>query len=110
MGSIPTHLYIVESSKTVGKRFYYPARIVMGAGLPTRPCILRDAGANGCRISAETIHDVPDKFVLLLSPDGRMSRLCQTQWRFDNQIAVRFLQDCSAARPCVARRLDSCEI
>ncbi len=92
MRHIPAHAKFPEQRKRNPARLYYPGQIVMGDGLPNRSCILRDISTGGGRISAEVIHDVPDKFVLLLSADGRVARLCETQWRFDNQIGVRFLK------------------
>lgn len=103
MQRIPEFSKFTEQRKGARIRLYYPAHIVMGNGLPNRSCILRDICRSGGRISAEEIRDVPDRFVLWLSPDGRVTRLCQTQWRFDNQIGVQFLKKSISAHPLVPR-------
>ena len=102
MGSIPKRTHFVEQPTNARKRLYYPASIVISDRLPTRRCILRDVGTSGARLSAETIQDVPDKVTLLLSTDGNVFRLCQTEWRFDNQTGVRFLEGGNAVSSQVA--------
>ena len=84
-------------------RFYYRATIDLGSDAPQRPCIMWDISESGARLSAETVHGLPDIFVVLLTTCGNVRRLCHVQSRFDNQVSVRFLpQDTSKSKTNVS--------
>ena len=82
---------ISETRFRVRRRFHYNAVIEYGDAPSRRPCIMWGLSREGARLSAETVADVPDTFSLLLVENGSVRRLCQVQWRFDNQLAVQFL-------------------
>ena len=82
---------ISETRLRMPGRFYYNAVIEYGDASNRRPCIIWGISGEGARLSAETVADLPDTFSLLLAENGSVRRLCQVQWRFDNQLAVQFL-------------------
>lgn len=52
-------------------------------------CCVRDVSASGAQIAVEGA-EVPDDFVLCLSADGTVSRICKVVWRKGSAIGVKF--------------------
>jgi hypothetical protein len=55
-----------------------------------RPCIVWSFSATGAQISAETVDDIPNEFILLLARYGMVHRRCTIVSRIDNKIRVNF--------------------
>jgi hypothetical protein len=91
MKNVANAAAISETRFRVRRRFHYNAVIEYGDASNRRPCIIWGLSREGARLSAETVADLPDTFCLLLAKNGSVRRLCQVQWRFDNQLAVQFL-------------------
>jgi len=49
-----------------------------------------DVSAFGAQLELENALTLPDKFVLLLSHDGRLRRQCIVVWRTQNAVGIEF--------------------
>ena len=58
-------------------------------------CTVLDVSASGARIQLQTPNDIPDKFILLLSKNGKVRRQCQVVRRTEIELGVRFVLDAS---------------
>lgn len=66
-----------------------PGFIFCGASAPLYECFILDISEGGARIEVGEL--IPPKaFVLLLTPNGSVSRHCVTAWRRGAEIGVRF--------------------
>ena len=65
--------------------------IVTGLDSPPQQCQLTDASDHGGKIAVVDVGKVPDKFILLLTAQGRAARKCEVAWRSDREIGLRFL-------------------
>jgi PilZ domain len=68
-----------------------PARIEITIGSPPRDCLITDISDGGVRLYIETV-EIPDRFVLWFSADGRNARPrdCSVVWRLGHEIGARF--------------------
>jgi hypothetical protein len=75
-----------------GKRRYvaHGARIVCDGGSGLQNCRMLDVSAFGAQLELEKAATLPDKFVLLLSHDGRLRRQCLVVWRTPNAVGIEF--------------------
>jgi len=75
-----------------GKRRYvvHGARIVCDGGSGLQNCRMLDVSAFGAQLELENALTLPDKFVLLLSHDGRLRRQCLVVWRTQNTVGIEF--------------------
>src|SRR4051812_46193191 len=75
-------------------------RGVIAYGAPPRSvaCIVWDLSGTGARISAPHIKLLPDRFTLLLRPNGKERRLCQVVWRDPRFVGVSFVSAREAER------------
>ena len=71
------------------QRFYYKASLSFAD--QQHDCIIWDISCSGARLSAEIASDLPDTFEIVLTKRGNVRRLCRVQWRFDNQLGIRFV-------------------
>jgi len=93
-GAAPFH----EKRANKRKRFYYKASLSFAD--QQHDCIIWDVSRSGARLSAEMASDLPDTFEILLTKEGNVRRLCRVQWRFDNQLGIRFVpKSCSPGPP-----------
>ena len=66
-----------------------PGFIFCGTSAPLYECFILDISEGGARIEVGEL--IPPKaFVLLLTPNGSVSRHCVTAWRRGAEIGVRF--------------------
>lgn len=65
--------------------------IVTSAESPPQQCQLTDASDHGGKITFTDVGKIPDKFILLLTAEGRAARKCEVAWRSDKEIGLRFL-------------------
>jgi len=54
-------------------------------------CVIRDISATGAQLAFKTPKALPENFILLLSPDGRVRRQCAVVWRSDDALGVKFI-------------------
>jgi hypothetical protein len=62
----------------------------------SRPCRVLNISAEGAHLALDQT-SLPERFVLLLSANGSVRRLCDLVWRNDDEIGVRFVR--GAAEP-----------
>jgi len=53
-------------------------------------CMLRDISTGGAKLSGGLVHELPDRFLLMLSRDHKVTRWCEVVRRAENEIGVRF--------------------
>jgi hypothetical protein len=53
-------------------------------------CMIRDISEGGARLTGGGVHQVPDRFVLSLSKDHKVSRWCRVVRRTDQELGVTF--------------------
>jgi PilZ domain len=69
----------------------HPAMILNSDKSIFGQCTMLDVSANGAKIKLQVGDQVPDKFILLLSKDGKVSRQCKVSWRKGTEIGVQFV-------------------
>lgn len=52
---------------------------------------IQDISHAGARLSAYAAAQIPDEFVLLLTPNGAVARQCQVAWTRGAHVGLRFL-------------------
>lgn len=70
------------------------ARLVSADGASLGVCVMHDISASGACLGSKTPGELPDNFILLLSHDGRLRRLCSVVWRSEDELGVEFMPDC----------------
>jgi hypothetical protein len=68
-----------------------PARIDLGGTI--RECTVVDISELGAKLAVEAPADLPDHFMLLLTPSGHPARRCRVAWRSDEHLGVEFESD-----------------
>ncbi|MGA2893255.1 MAG: PilZ domain-containing protein [Xanthobacteraceae bacterium] len=81
-----------ELRKNPRRQFHYTARIMSAPESQPVVCSIADISQSGARIILEEDETLPDKFVLLLTPDGRTRRHCRVVWRTGLTLGVEFPQ------------------
>lgn len=69
---------------------YAGAKIVVDKKGTALNCLVFDVSEGGARIVLETDHGVPDRFLLLLTPNGGTPRACRVMWRERAILGVAF--------------------
>jgi PilZ domain len=54
-------------------------------------CLMSDVSKTGARLRLQNSIELPDRFTLLLSRNGRVRRQCSVIWRSENALGVQFL-------------------
>jgi len=54
-------------------------------------CAMSDLSSAGARLRVDPAADIPNRFLLLLSEDGSVRRLCEIIWRQNDQMGIKFL-------------------
>lgn len=90
----PSHLstpanIMRDKRKSPRRQMRYTAWLAL-EGNELHGCALHDISHTGARIDVENSDIVPDRFVLLLSSNGKARRTCQVIWRQPHQIGVHF--------------------
>src|SRR5262249_10524302 len=62
-------------------------------GWPLGECRMRDVSSSGAKLVHEIQDEMPKRFLLSFSRDGRVRRQCQVVWRKEREIGVRFVKD-----------------
>jgi PilZ domain len=66
------------------------ARIAALDGSELQSCRILDISGTGARLGVLQPEELPDQFLLLLSHDGKLFRLCSVVWRRSKAIGVQF--------------------
>ena len=69
---------------------YAGAKIVVDKKNTAVNCVVFDVSEGGARIVLENDHAVPDRFLLLLAPNGATPRACRVIWRNGAILGVAF--------------------
>jgi hypothetical protein len=69
------------------------ARIAALDGTKLQSCRIIDISGTGARLGVLQPEALPDQFLLLLSHDGKLHRICSVVWRRDKAIGVQFIID-----------------
>lgn len=79
-----------ELRKKARRQFQYNARVLLdGNSLPC-PCAIADISETGARIMLESECELPERFILLLTPSGEARRHCRLVWRDGLAAGVEF--------------------
>jgi methyl-accepting chemotaxis protein len=79
-----------EMRKKPRRQFHYNARILIGNDTPPIACSIADISETGARLTLESENQVPDEFVLVLTPKGNPRRQCRVIWRDGLTVGVEF--------------------
>lgn len=79
-----------EKRKRPRRQFHYTARIIAGKNTPPVACSISDISEAGARLVLEHDCELPEKFVLLSTPNGQAHRQCRVIWRTGPNIGVEF--------------------
>jgi hypothetical protein len=82
-----------ELRKKPRRAFHYNARILTGGKSPAIACSIADISELGARLALESESELPDEFVLLLTPKGTPRRACRVVWRDGLALGVEFPQE-----------------
>jgi hypothetical protein len=72
------------------RNFHYNASVLLDATSSPRPCAISDISATGARILLEAECELPERFILLLTPSGEARRHCRLVWRNGLSAGVEF--------------------
>jgi PilZ domain len=78
-----------ELRKKPRRQFHYHARILIQGDKPFA-CAISDISETGARIQLEDERELPDRFILLLTPNGDARRHCRMVWRHGLFVGVEF--------------------
>ena len=79
-----------DHRKTPRQQFHYRASILLKDDPAPRTCSLADISATGAKVTLDTFEQLPEQFVLLLTPSGSARRLCRVVWQTELVAGVRF--------------------
>jgi hypothetical protein len=74
------------------------ARIAALDGGVLQSCRIIDISGTGARLGVLQPETVPEQFLLLLSHDGKLHRICSVVWRRDKAVGVQFIIDRQSGR------------
>jgi hypothetical protein len=89
VGNFRSH---AELRKKPRRAFNHTARIVTGGEPPLLACAIADISEIGARLVLESDCELPEQFVLLLTPRGQPRRDCRVVWREGVTLGVAFPQ------------------
>lgn len=79
-----------ELRKSPRRQFHYNATIVIEGGERPYSCAIVDISDTGGRLQLEDDCELPERFHLLLTKDGKARRRCKIVWRNGLLIGVQF--------------------
>jgi methyl-accepting chemotaxis protein len=79
-----------ELRKKPRRHFNYNARILTDKEGTMLPCSISDVSETGARITLESDSELPEQFMLLLTPTGKARRRCRVVWRTGTTVGVEF--------------------
>jgi len=82
----------MPSDQRKGPRRYvaHGARIAYEGSAELQDCRMVDVSAFGARLELKNVGLIPDKFMLVLSHDGRLRRQCAVVWRSEDSMGIEF--------------------
>ena len=86
----------MEKRKGTRRSLGQPVAILRSDGTFVCECTLRDVSDGGARIAltvkrGTVVPDIAPEFILSLTRLGNVVRYCETIWRSENEIGVRFV-------------------
>lgn len=90
MGDADSHQGQSELRRKPRRPLHYRARILLSKKGQPRSCSIEDISESGARIVLQKDEELPNRFLLLLSPRGA-ARLCREVWRNELTVGVEFL-------------------
>jgi hypothetical protein len=82
---------MIESRRSQRRAVRQGAWIFPGGGAPSIPCAIMDLSDAGARLRVDRATQLPPRFILVMSRDGRLNRHCKTIWRNEDLLGVQFL-------------------
>lgn len=87
---------VYEKRKHIRRLTVQPVAILRADGSVVCECTLRDVSDSGARLKLTipdggTAPEIMPEFILSLSKRGNIFRQCETVWRRDDEIGVRFI-------------------
>jgi PilZ domain len=79
-----------ELRRKARRHFHYNASVLIDATSSPRPCSISDISETGARIMLESECELPERFILLLTPSGEARRHCRLVWRSGLSAGVEF--------------------
>ncbi len=79
-----------EFRKRRRRHFDYSAKIQRDKDFPVFACAISDISDSGARLNLKDDVELPDRFVLLLTPNGAARRHCRLIWRDGLTLGVKF--------------------
>lgn len=80
-----------EQRNSVRRTVRQGARLATTEGAALGTCVMLDVSATGARLKLDTPDPLPKKFVLLLSHNGDLRRLCSVAWQSETTVGVQFI-------------------
>ena len=90
MGNVDSYQWQTEQRRKPRRPLRYRARILFSKNGQPRSCNIADISESGARIVLQRDEELPDRFLLILSPRSA-ARVCREVWRDDLTIGVEFL-------------------
>jgi PilZ domain len=87
LGNCPNR---AELRKKPRRNFHYNARILTDKAGTMLSCLISDISETGARLVLEEDCELPEEFVLLLTPTGEARRHCSVMWRTGTSVGVAF--------------------
>jgi hypothetical protein len=72
------------------RNFHYSASVLLDAKSSPQPCAIADISATGARLVLQNECELPERFILLLTPSGEARRHCRLVWRNGLAAGVAF--------------------
>ena len=72
------------------RNFHYNASVLLDGSSPPRACAISDISETGARIVLECECELPERFILLLTPGGEARRHCRMVWHNGLAAGVEF--------------------
>ena len=79
-----------ELRKKARRHFHYNASVLLDGTSAPQPCAIADISATGARIVLQAECELPERFILLLTPSGEARRHCRLVWRDGLAAGVEF--------------------
>ena len=79
-----------ELRRKARRQFHYNASVLLDATSSPRPCSIADISETGARIMLASECELPERFILLLTPSGEARRHCRLVWKTGLSAGVAF--------------------
>jgi hypothetical protein len=79
-----------QKRATKRKPLTYYAQIMSVDQVNVFRCMLLDISAKGARLLVDLEDVIPDEFLLVLAPNGKVVRACRLAWRTEDELGASF--------------------